>query len=137
MADVLQTAANVHPAGSNARVLLVQVGEAVSQGDVAYLNSSDSKYYRADANDTEAKAEAKGIFVTAAATDGYAVIQTSGPIDVGGALTVGVTYLLSTNLGKIRPTADLGSGEYVTRLGVASATDTLNLSIDATGIQTP
>ena len=137
MADVVQTAANVHPNGSTALAVLVQVGEAVVQGDVGYLKASDEKYWKADANLSAEAATAQGIFVTPAGADGYAYLQTSGPIDVGGTLVVGTTYLASFNAGKIMPTADTAPGHYITRLGVASAVDKLELSISATGILVP
>ena len=137
MADVTQTAANVHPNGSNAAAILVQVGEAVVQGDVGYYKTSDGKHWKCDADLSTEAASAKGIFITPAAIDGYAYLQVSGSIDVGGTLVVGTTYLASANAGKIMPTADLASGDYNTRLGVASATDKLELSISVTGIQVP
>jgi hypothetical protein len=66
--------------------------------------------------------------------DGYFIMATSGPIDLGATLTVGETYYVSDTAGAIMPSADVSSGEYVTALGVATAADTINLDINASGI---
>lgn len=132
MADVTVTAANVKPKGSTARIQTGTFGETVAQGKSVYLKT-DGKYWLADA-DVLATAAAAGIAITAGAADGYCLIQTSGPIDVGGALTVGQVYVVSTTPGGIAPYSDLASGDYVTILGVASAAGQLELDISATGV---
>lgn len=134
MADLTQTAANVGLSGSNATLRLVQVGEAVTQGQPGYLSSE--KYYQTDAS-ASASAAAAGVFLTPAATDGYAVFATAGDIDLGATLTVGAVYVVSATKGAIAPLADLTTGEYVTTLGVATAADTLALNIDVSGVAVP
>lgn len=138
MADIVPVLADiaVKPGSFSARVAVVQFGEAVTQGQPVYQNATTQRYLKADANDTAAKAEAKGICLTKVAADGdYGVIITAGAIDFGAALAVGQDYVVSTNAGGVAPSTDLGTGDYVTRLGTASAADTLNLDIQATGIQ--
>ena len=72
MADLSQTASSVAISGSKAPTKRVQFGEAVTQGMPVYL--SDSKYYKADANDTVAKAAVEGIVLTPAGIDGYGML---------------------------------------------------------------
>ena len=53
----------------------------------------------------------------------------------GAILTKGETYCVSDAAGGICPIGDVGSGEWVTILGVASDTSTLDVDIKATRIQ--
>ncbi len=132
MADLTITAANVKPAVQSADVQVVKWGETVTEGQVVYQNTSDYEYYLADA-DAVGTAKAVGITLTAGADGEYGVIQKSGDIDIGATLTVGATYVVSTTAGGIAPIADLGSGDFVTILGVADAADNLPLDINKTG----
>lgn len=131
MADLTQTAANVGVNANNTRTQIVQAGEAITQGEPVYENNS--KYFQGDAS-TLAASQVGGIALTPAATDGYFIMATEGKVDLGATLTVGETYYVSDTAGAIMPSADLSTGEYVTSLGVASAADTLELSINASGI---
>ena len=140
MADVSQTAANVKLKGtsfSDNTTRPRQAGEAITQGMPYYISTSDSKAYKADANDTAAKAVAAGISLTPASTDGFFIGCEGGPIDIGGTLVVGTQYVVSTTLGGIAPITDLTTGHYVTTLGIATTSSTLNLNIDVSGVQKP
>lgn len=136
MADLTQTAANVAAGGESTRISMIQVGEAVTQGQPGYFDSSDRKYYIADANNAS-KYVAKVIFLTPATTDGYAVAATSGPVNLGATLTVGVIYVVSDTAGSIMPSSDLSSGDYVTILGVATSTSLITLNPSSSSVVTP
>jgi hypothetical protein len=58
-------------------------------------------------------------------------------VTYNSAFTVGQVYVASTNAGGIAPYADLGSGDYVTILGVATTATNLKLSINQSGIAKP
>ena len=138
MADLSQTAANVGVSGSTGSISIVQAGEAITQGQPVFLNAGDSKYYQCDADLSSTAAGALGIAMTPAASDGYFIIATSGvTVDLGATLTVGETYVCSATKGGVAPIGDLGSGDYVTSLGVASAADAILLDINASGIPKP
>lgn len=137
MADITVTAADVGLADTGVVTQTVQVAVAVTQGQVGYLDTTESKYRLADADLSSAAASAAGIFLTPAAIDGYAVIATIGPVDVGATLTVGETYVVSGTAGGIAPIADLATGDYVTILGIATAAGKLQLDISASGAQVP
>jgi hypothetical protein len=132
MADLTITAANVK-SSSTAQIQNVQYGEAVDQGEAVYLKSADSKYWLADAS-AEATAAATGIALTPNVANGYGVICTSGSMDLGATLSVGAVYVVSATAGKIAPEADIGSGEYVTVLGVAETAALLGVDINASGV---
>jgi hypothetical protein len=135
MADLSQTAANVK-LKSATQVTVGIAGESLTQGQPVYLSSS--KWYRCDANDTAAKAVAAGIALTPSATDGYVIIAPNGAtVDLGATLTVGQTYVVSSNVGAIAPIGDLATGHYVTTLGVATAAGSIPLNITVSGVQVP
>ena len=129
MADLTQTAANVG-LKTAATTLTVQAGEAITQGMPVYL--SNSKYYKAD-NGAVATAAVAGIAMTGGAADDYITIATAGNVDLGATLTVGEIYILSA-AGAISPVGDAATSDVITILGVASAADTLILSVNASGV---
>lgn len=136
MADLTITAANVKAGSSATRVQLVQAGEAITQGQPVYL-ASDGKYYQTDANDTAVKAQAKGISITPASTDGYFLMHVDGLVNLGATLAVGQVYVCSATKGGIAPYADLTTNDYVTILGVATTTALLDLNLVVSGVQKP
>lgn len=136
MADLTITAANVGVGDQTTITRLVQVGEAVTQGQPLYQLASDGKYYEADANDA-AKDAAEGIAITSASTNGYAIMATKNKVNLGATLTVGTIYVVSDTVGGIMPAADLFTGDYVTILGVASTAALLDLQITVSGTVTP
>jgi len=125
MADLSQTAANVAVGASTTPTRRVQAGEAITQGMPVYKSTSDSKYYKSDA-DTSAASICDGIALTPASTSGYFVIAepstTAGIslVNLGATLTVGLEYYVSTNAGGICPIADLATGDFPTSLGFAT-----------------
>lgn len=137
MADLSPTIANVEVVTEQSQLKVVLAGEALTAAQPVYKKASDKKYWRADADDS-ATADAKGIVVVGCdAADKYAVIQTSGTIDLGATLTVGETYVVSTNAGGIAPIGDLTTGDYPTILGTATTAATLPIKIEASGVAKP
>lgn len=134
MADISITAANVLP-GSNARTENGTFGATVTQGQAVYLDASDGKYKLADNdNATAAVRRPRGIALNAGSNGQPATIQTSGSITIGGTLTAGTVYVLSSTAGGIAPQADLASGDDVVILGVATSTTALALDIQISGV---
>ena len=136
MADLSQTAANVALGAGGVTVSVVNVGEAITQGQPLYLKSSDNKYWRCD-SDAEESAQAAGIALTPASTNGYVVMATGGTVNLGATLTVGETYCVSTNVGAIAPIGDLTTGDYTTILGAALTTANLDLDLYISGVAKP
>lgn len=137
MADLTITPANVALAGSGASTQIVQAGEAVTQGEPLYKSAADDKYYLADANASSATADVLGIALTPAATDGYLVMQKSGPINLGATLTANETYVVSATAGGIAPIGDLTTGDYTSIIGVANTTSKLTIDLHKTGVAKP
>jgi hypothetical protein len=132
MADLVIGTVEISSALTRSDLDVKQVGQATSIGDVLYLDSSDSKYKLADA-DASGTAAATHLALSAASADADVDLQ----IDLGAALTVGTTYVVSATAGKIAPESDLLSGDYVTHLGVASTAALLDIKLNVTGVAKP
>jgi hypothetical protein len=127
MADLAINLLLVVPA-SNAQYLRGDAGELALAGAPVYRKASDGKYYNADA-DEASKADAVGIAVNTAHPGQPISVQVGGDIDLGATLTVGETYVVSDTIAKIAPIADLGAGDIVTILGVATAAANMRMGV--------
>jgi len=134
MTDISITAANV-VAGSNAAVLGGQAGETITAGQAVYKAAATGKWMLADSNSATAEVRAAiGIALNGASLNQPLSVQTSGLITIGATLTAGVAYYLSDTPGGICPIADVGSGEYVCLIGLATTTAILDVTIKSTGV---
>lgn len=134
MADISITAANV-VAGSGASVEYGTAGATITAGQLVYRDDTTRKYLLADSNSaTVAARTPRGIALNGAANNQPLAILTNGPITIGGTLTAGVAYYLSDTAGGLCPVADVGSGEYVSLIGVATSTTVLNVDIQSSGV---
>lgn len=132
---------NVAVGSSTTKAILVQFGEAVTQGQPIYRSSTDSKYYRSDAN--VAAGAASGIALTRGSTDGFGYMALPGAVsgqslvNLGATLTVGQVYCVGATVGTVVPYSDLTTADFVTILGVAKTTALLDLVIFVSGTQKP
>ena len=134
MANYVIVPADVKISGSNVRATTVVAGEAISEGQLVYLDTVSGKYKLALAT-AEASANVVGVAVTSAALDGYFLMQSSRNYFAGTTLVAGdPIYLSSASAGAICPHADLASTNYVTLLGHAISTSEIEINIDVTGI---
>lgn len=130
--DLTITAADVQDSSSTKSSGVA--GETITAGQVVYLKSSDSRLWKAQCDGTAAEATAVGVAAHAALAGQPLAYYASGTIDIG-ATTVKTVYVVSATAGGIAPIADLATGNYISILGVASATDgTLVLNIRNTGV---
>jgi hypothetical protein len=130
MADLSITAANVVP-GTGASVNFSNsAGETIAAGKAVYKSGTTKKWMLADSNSgTDEVRRATGIAVNSAALNQPLAVVENGPVTLGAVLTAGVAYYLSDTPGGICPVADVGSGEYVCQLGIATSTSSLNTHI--------
>lgn len=134
MVDVSITAASVVP-GSDARTVQGISGATITAGQAVYLDTATNTWKLADANGaTELIRKAIGIALTGSSTNQPIVVQKSGSITAGGTLTPGVPYYLSDTPGGICLYADVGTGEYVVQLGIATTAAALALDIQYPGV---
>jgi len=135
MADLTVTAANVAE-GSGAKKTTGTAGATITAGQTVYKDAADSnKIKLADADLSQAASTVVGIALHAALSGQPITYQTDGQLDVGATLTVGEIYVLSGTAGGIAPVADLAASDWVVILGVALATDNLDVQLYIAGIQ--
>jgi hypothetical protein len=130
MSDISITAANV-AAGSDAVIERGTAGATITAGQVVYRDAADSKYKLADSdNATAAIRNPIGIALHGASNGQPLAIQKSGDITIGGTLTAGTAYYLSSGTpGGIAPLADIASGDDPILLGLATSASVLRIDI--------
>jgi hypothetical protein len=134
MADLVITAANVVK-GSNAITEVGTAGEAITAGQAVYKAAATGKYLLADNDSATAAAKApRGIALNGASDNQPLVIQRSGDVTIGAALTPGTAYYLSATPGGICPLADVLAGDDVVLLGLAKTAAVLALDIHTPGV---
>lgn len=135
MVDVVVTPANVIPA-SGAAIAEGTAGEAITAGEAVYKDANDSQRVKlAQHDNTEAEAESVGIALNNAAANQPVKYIRLGDLDFGAVLTAGTVYAVSATPGGIAPISDVGVGDYVTVLGVATSAARLRVSIIVSGAQ--
>ena len=132
MSDISITAASV-VSGSDDIEYGAHAAEAITAGKVVYKNAA-GKWALADSDGAAALHAATGIALNGASLNQPLAVQKSGPITIGATLTAGTAYYLSNTAGGICPLADVGTGEEVVLLGLASSTTVLDLDIQKTGV---
>lgn len=134
MADLVVTAAQVlAPTDGSGNFISGIAGATITAGQPLYLDSVTSTYKLADANASQATAQAVGI-ATHAALAGQPIRMQGGRggyliLGAGAAPVVGIIYCVSATAGGISPSADLASTDYVTILGVGATTNRLQIDI--------
>jgi hypothetical protein len=128
MADLTITAADVKKTDST---LITEgiAGATITAGQPVYKDSTASNKLKPADADVLATAAAVGVALHGASADQPLKYATSGNLTLSAVMTAGAVYVVSTTAGGIAPVADLGSGDYVTLLGIATSTSNLKISI--------
>jgi hypothetical protein len=142
MADLTITAANVVVATSVALDKNSFAGETITAGQAVYKKSSDSKWWKAQADGTAEESGvgvSYGIAVTGASAGQFIVVCTGGGTVTLGTGTAGTLYVVSATAGGIAPIADLVSTNKLTILGwgITGGGGISLLSPYATGVAIP
>jgi hypothetical protein len=109
-------------------------GESVSVGHFLYKTAA-KKYEKAKA-ETD-KAEVSAIALVAGVLDGMAIVAKVGAVLTFDAVLTPGVYVLSPTAGKMRPVADLASGDVMTVVGVAISTTQFIFDPITTGVTKP
>ena len=134
MTDLVITATSVVGDGSGKRAQGT-AGEAITAGQVVYFDTTVNKWKLADSDSATAAAKtAGGIALNGAALNQPVTVQVDGDVTIGATLVAGTAYYLSETAGGIQPAADLGAGENVCQLGIATSTTVLAVRIVAPGV---
>lgn len=128
MAALTITAADVGYVSGPTKV--VQVGEAVAQGEPLRELTSDGKYYLCN-HTTTTDGGASLVALTPASSDGYVVAAAAtAVIDIGATVAIGTCYVVGPTDGDINPLGDLATGDFVTVIGHAVSTSDIKLTFD-------
>ena len=134
MTDIVVTAANCI-AGTDAVRDIGTAGETLTAGKAIYYSASTAKWMLADSNAATAEARsAKAIALNGASLNQPVSVQKGGSITIGATLTPGSAYYLSDTPGGICPVADVGSGEYVGLIGLATSASVLALDFQYSAV---
>ena len=129
MADITVTAASV-VAGADSTTTSGTAGVTITAGQAVYLDATTGEWALADADSaTAAQRRAAGIALNGAALNQPIKVLTSGDVTIGATVTAGVAYYLSGTAGGICPVADVGTGEYVCLLDIATSSSVLRVGI--------
>lgn len=136
MADITITAANVAVLSADTRVYSGKIGEAMTAGQLCYLDSSDSKYKLSDAS-AAATARVQSVCLLGGSADAYGVFMDFADEYVtGGTMgSAGTQYVLSATAGAMCLLSDLTSGDYIVTVGYSTSSTQLKPQVAATGIQ--
>ena len=136
MAAISPTAANIR-LGTGATSATGTAGETLTAFALVYLKAADGKLWLA-INSSEAAANIVGMTLSAASADGlvsYSPSTAGTHINSSSALwTDRLTYIVGDVAGQMMDAADAGSGDYVTVVGVADGTTSLQWVAASTGI---
>lgn len=136
MADYSITAASILAADTNTQVSAGTFGETVTAGQAVYKNTTDKRWYKADA-DVAATALAVGVALNGGSAGQPGSIATSGNLTTNSVGTAGAVVVVSTTAGGLAPVTDLASGDYVTIVGVFTTATNLLLSFIQSGVAKP
>jgi hypothetical protein len=127
MADITVTTTQVVPTDDRTMIFSSKCGEAITIGQVVYKKAADNKLWKAIST-TAATAAAVGIAISSSvAADQDVSYQKGGTITLGAgaSITAGAVYVVTDTAGGISLEVDRGTGDYMTILGVANASNGL------------
>lgn len=136
MTALNQTAANVVVYGSPA-IVHGTAGGTITAGMPIYKDASDSNKYKAARANAATTALCFGIALNgASAGQPLAVLRAADSvINLGATVAAGIVYCVSDAVaGQIVPSADLGSGDYTSVLGIGINTTHVQLNINNSGV---
>lgn len=106
-------------------------GEAIAAGDTVCQLATDSKAYKADANDAD-KRDVKGIAGASGAAAGQRVdvITETPSLTIGThGVAIGTPLFQSATPGKMCPLADLATGDLPVLIAYVASTTTIQIAV--------
>lgn len=137
MADLSVTAANVLLTSGNATAGMA--GATITAGQSVYSDSTEAtnKIKAADAN-ALASGTVVGIALNGAATGQPIDYAPSGTtVNPGATTAAGTIYCVSETAGGIGTSTDIGSGVYMSVIGIGTATNAIKVQLINSGVAVP
>jgi len=129
MAALSITVGNVSFNSGTVRTL--NAGLTITAGQAVY-EDANSAWQLSDA-DGQATAVCDGIALHGSLTGQPLRVLKEGTMNLGATLAVGIPYFIHTTAGGIGVIGELSSGDYTTFIGIATATNNLELKIYISG----
>ena len=142
MANLTITVASVLQPSSNPQLKTDVAGEALLRGQVACL-AADNKWYKADCTTLLKSGNGNGssnirIVLSDSGTGQPVVLLEPGQTyTVGATTSIGKLYVLSATSALICLNTDLVTGNYLTTLGIARTTSSIDFAPNSTGVLIP
>jgi hypothetical protein len=139
MSDLNFTASDIEPAVS-ATIRQGIAGVKITAGQVVYIDDTDNRRLKLADSSAKASANAAGIAINTAGDKQPIDFVHAGPISTGTAvISVGRVYVLSQTAGGVAHTTSTmyASGNYLTVLGVGTATNELTVKLQVSNAQKP
>lgn len=133
MADISITAASV-TAASDARKIYVTAGGTITAGMPVYKDTADNNKYKACDANAAASAVCAGVALNGSSDGQPLTVCEEGDVTYNAVLTRAEIYCVSENAGGIAPKADVGTGEYMSVIGVAISTTVLRVKPINSGV---
>lgn len=134
-ADLVVTAADVNVPTSGAKLLTVQFGVAVTEGQAVYKKASDNKYYKATCSTSQEAAAVAGVVITSAPLNGYGFIITSGVLDIGNETPTGGESINISGTDGSLTLDNASTGEWFSSVGIALGNGLIYVKPFVTGYQ--
>lgn len=133
MADLTVTAASCVP-GANSSQEVGVAGETITAGMLVYRAAATNKWMKADTNSATVEARTPtAVALTGSSLNQPIVVHKKGLLTLGATLTANTPYFASDTPGGICPIADVGTGEYLTQVGIATTAAIIDVNFQSTG----
>lgn len=133
MADLSITAANVS-AGPKATIDTGTAGATITAGQTLYKDLTDSSRLKLADQDAAATAVLAGIALHGAASGQPVDYIKRGKLNLNSGVTIGRFYCVSSTAGGIGTSTDVTAGKYATYVGVGTATSSIEVAIQVSGV---
>ena len=137
MAALTIVVADINLQTGTHQTAVVTAGTTITPMQTVYSDSADSNEYKLCDASATGTANCDGLAILGSTDGNPMLIIKKGPVDVGATLVLGATYCVSPTAGGIEIKSGVLTGDYLTELGVATGTTTLDLDIKNTQIVMP
>ena len=133
MAVISVTPANVTVSAPLANKVGV-AGATITAGQSLYSDSTDSNKLKLADADVQATAVCVGVSLNGAASGQPVSYVSAGSLTVGGGVVAGTIYVVSTTPGGIGTATDPAQGDFISIIGIGTATNAILVNLNISGV---
>jgi hypothetical protein len=131
MTDLVITNTDVDKIGGSQRT--AEAGVAIAAGESVYIDTAGLAQL-CEKGASAVEAAFAGIALNDAGVAQPVTYQAAGSIDLGSVIAAGVIYVCGAAAGGIAPSADIGTGNFVTIIGVGLNGTDLQIGVNQSGV---